>query len=272
MNQSNPSFERDGFYILSHQIIPNQILTDARNGMAAVRDGDFDMGLAPTEHPGYDPGRLCKINNPHRSDRGLHGLVTCPELGSQVASITGSRWIQVWASQLLIKPPGSQSAGHVGWHQDRQYWGMWQEEEGLFTVWIALEDVGETSGPMRFVKRSHRWGFLNQGDFFNNSRAATRELISVPPEESWEEVSVLLPAGGISIHHCLTYHGSGPNTSSNARYSLAVHVRDERTQPVRGDDNYYTSHLDNRQICPMMHSAPPVPRGTALPGNSDTMP
>ena len=255
MLQTNEQYKQNGFYILSQQVIPDPVLANARKGMIAVRDGTFDMGMAPTEHPGYDPGRLCKINNPHRSDRGLHRLVTCPELGGQVAAITGSQRIQVWASQLLIKPPGSEAAGHVGWHQDRQYWRMWQEDEGLCTVWIALEDVKEASGPMCFVKGSHRWGFLNQGDFFNNDQEALREEITVPEDESWEEVSAILPAGGISVHHCLTYHGSGPNTSPDSRWALAVHLRDERSHPVEEEVNYYTSHLDDPHISPMMFGA-----------------
>ena len=68
---------------------------------------------------------------------------------------------------MLIKPPGSEKAGRVGWHQDRQYW---QRDEGLFTAWIALDDVKEESGPMQLVPGSHCWGFLGEDDFFNSDQ------------------------------------------------------------------------------------------------------
>ena len=246
-------YERDGFLITAEQIVPDPVLAGAQAGMVAVRDGVFDMGLAPTEHPGYDPATLCKINNPHRSDKGLYALVTCPEVGSAVATTAGSRRVQVWASQLLIKPPGSEAAGHVGWHQDRQYWQMWQEAEGLFTAWIALGDVQEASGPMRFVRGSHRWGFLDQGNFFSKDQAALREEIEMPAGETWEEAAAILPTGGVSVHHSLTYHGSDANVSSEPRWSIAVHLRDERAAPVPGDQGYYTAHLEDPQICPVMY-------------------
>ena len=255
MERPRVEYERDGFCVAAEQIAPEAILTDALKGMVAVRDGVFDMGMAPTEHPGYDPGVLCKINNPHRSDRGLYGLVTCPQVGRLVAAATQSRRVQVWASQLLIKPPGSVAAGNVGWHQDRQYWKMWQEAEGLFTAWIALGDVGEKSGPMRFVRGSYRWGFLDKGNFFSKDQEALRREIEVPEGEAWEEVAAIMPAGGVSVHHCLTYHGSGPNVSTVPRWSLAVHLRNEKAVPVPGDQGYYTAHLDDPQICPMMYGA-----------------
>ena len=124
MGQTVEQYERDGYCIADEQIAPDDVLAKALRGMVAVRDGVFDMELPPTEHPGYDPEVLCKINNPHRSDTGLYGLVTCPQVGRKVAEVTGAQRVQVWASQLLIKPPGSATAGHVGWHQDRQYWRM----------------------------------------------------------------------------------------------------------------------------------------------------
>ena len=100
MGQVQAQYEQDGFSIVAEQVAPDEVLQAALQGMVAVRDGVFDMGMAPTEHPGYDPAVLCKINNPHRSDKGLHGLVTCPEVGRQVAEVTGSE----------KSPPGGETA------------------------------------------------------------------------------------------------------------------------------------------------------------------
>ena len=161
--------------------------------------------------------------------------------------------VQVWASQLLIKPPGSETAGHVGWHQDRQYWKYWREPAGLFTAWIALGDVTAASGPMRFVRYSHRWGFLDQGDFFGSDLEALKAGIQVPGGESWEEVEALLPAGGVSFHHCLTYHASDANTSDAPRCSVAVHLRTQDAEPVSGDTSYYISRLDDAAQCPVIY-------------------
>jgi len=248
-------YARDGFCLLPTAAISEEFTQRAQEGLVSVRDGQFDTGVPPSSHPGYDPDKLCKINDAHLANTALYELLTQSQLGASIAAVTGSQMIQVWASQLLIKPAGSASAGRVGWHQDRQYWSYWQKDAGLFTAWIALGEVGENSGPMRFVRGSQRWGFLNQGDFFSSDQEALRAHIDVPEGEVWEEVPALLPAGGVSLHDCLTFHGSGANTSGAARCSLAVHLRDERAQPVPGDESYYVSHLEEPQYSPVIYEA-----------------
>jgi ectoine hydroxylase-related dioxygenase (phytanoyl-CoA dioxygenase family) len=250
-----PSFERDGFCTFPEPVVEPDVLATAQAGMARVRDGEFNLGRPPSAHPGYDPSKLCKINDAHLADHGLYGLLTQPPIGALAAQVTGGTRIQVWASQLLIKPRAAATAGNVGWHQDRQYWGYWQRPEGLFTIWIALSDVAADCGPMRFVRGSHRWGFLDQGDFFGHDQAALREQIEVPEGEVWEESEALLGAGGVSFHHSLTYHGSGPNRSDRPRCSVAVHLRTEAVEPCQGVDNLYVSHLDDATRCPVIFEA-----------------
>ena len=96
-------------------------------------------------------------------------------------------------------------------------------------------------------------GFLGEGDFFSSDQSALRAQIALSTDAVWEEYAARLPAGGVSLHHCLTFHGSHANTSANARYSLAVHLRDERATPVPGSDNYYVSHLDEPAYSPVIY-------------------
>ena len=250
---TSQSFESDGYYIAPDPLIVGDVLDAALAGMEAVKNQQFDTGVPPTNDVVYDPAKLCKINNAHLASTGLYALVTDPAFGQWAAAVTGASMVQVWASQLLIKPPGSQAAGHVGWHQDRQDWKFWQEPTGLFTIWIALSDVTSDSGPMRFVRGSHRWGFLDQGDFFGSDHAELKAEIPVPDGASWEEVEAVLPPGGASFHHCLTYHGSGPNLSPTPRCSVAVHIRTQEAQPVPGDTAFYVTHLDDPAYCPVIH-------------------
>lgn len=247
-------YRRDGFCLVP-EAVPEAVLLAAQQGAAQVRDGHFDTGQPPSSHPGFDPAALCKINDAHLANRALYDLVTEPSLGELAARVVGAQGVQLWASQLLIKPPDSGGSGHVGWHQDRQYWRYWQQDEGLFTMWIALSDVGQMSGPVRFVVGSHRWGFLAEGDFFGADHAGQQRQIPVPEGQQWKEQPALLPAGGVSLHHCLTYHGSGANTSTDARVSLAIHLRTEAATPIPGDSNYYVSHLDEPQYSPVMYGS-----------------
>jgi len=255
MSNATASYDRDGFHIHEAAAIPVDTLLAAQAGMWDVRDGSFDTGRPPSSHPGYDPAKLCKINDAHLASTELYDLVCHSALGSLAAQVTGAKAVQLWASQLLIKPPASGAQGNVGWHQDRQYWSYWQDAEGLFTMWIALSDVGEQSGAMRFVRGSQGWGFLGEGDFFGKDHAAQREQISIPEGQVWEEVPAILQAGGVSLHHCLSYHGSGPNTSAEARCSIALHLRTEKARRVVGDSNYHVSHLEDEVYSPIMHGS-----------------
>ena len=248
-------FEPDGYAIANEPLVDPSTLSAAQQAMVAVRDGHFDTGVPPSGHPGYDPTKLCKINDAHLASHALHALVRDPAVAQLAAAVTGARRIQVWATQLLIKPPATEAAGHVGWHQDRQYWRYWSQAEGLFTIWMALSDVGADCGPMRFVRGSQRWGFLDQGDFFGGDQQALRDGIDIPEGEGWEEVSALMPAGGVSFHHCLTFHGSDANTSDRPRCSVAVHLRTEAVVPIRGDESYYVSHLDDPAYAPVIYEA-----------------
>ncbi|MBT3345650.1 MAG: hypothetical protein HN712_00695 [Gemmatimonadetes bacterium] len=247
-------YERDGFSVAGERVVEAATLAAAQEAMVEVRDGRFDTGVPPSGHPGYDPTRLCKINDAHLASHALHALVCDPAVAAMAATVTGARRVQAWATQLLIKPPDSAAAGHVGWHQDRQYWSYWDQPEGLFTIWIALSDVEADCGPMRFVRGSHRWGFLNQGDFFSGDQQSLRDGIDVPTGAQWEEVAALMPAGGVSFHHCLTFHGSDANTSDRPRCSVAVHLRTEAVEPIPGDESYYVSHLEDPAYSPVIYN------------------
>ncbi len=151
---------------------------------------------------------------------------------------------------MLYKPPGGAATGNVGWHQDRQYWKYWEEGSELFTAWVALSDVTEEAGAMRFAIGSHRWGFLDKGNFFTSSQAVP---VKAPEGEKWLETPGVLSPGGVSFHHCLTYHGSGPNLSASPRISLALHLRTDQSRPKPGDDHFYVSHLDDPKMWPVIY-------------------
>lgn len=251
-------YEREGFCLVP-QAVPSELVARAAPRMEAVMMGDYETGIAPMPmwKPGDDPTKLRKIDQAHLSDRALREVVSHPAIGAAAAAITGAEWIQVWAVQMLFKPPQGQNArsgGNVGWHQDWQYWQPWWEEGSeVFTAWLALSDVTAESGPMRFVPGSHQWGFLDEGNFFDGD--LSREQIPVPDGKEWREEPAILPPGGVSFHHRHTYHGSGPNTSNVPRRSFAIHLRTEKSQPRSDSQAYYVSHLDDPDVCPVIFGA-----------------
>ncbi|HEY3233924.1 MAG TPA: phytanoyl-CoA dioxygenase family protein, partial [Polyangiaceae bacterium] len=153
------SLRRNGYCLLPNLLRPT-LIADASAAMDEVIAGTYETGLPPSTrewNPGDDPRKLIKINEPHLCDRRIRALVCCPELGRALAGSMEARTIQVWAVQLLVKPPAGHNggsdlgvapgfraaleAGKVGWHQDRQYWTYWTPDSEVFTAWIALSEL-----------------------------------------------------------------------------------------------------------------------------------
>lgn len=108
---------------------------------------------------------------------------------------------------------------------------------------------------MRFVEGSHRWGYLDsQSDFHGQDIDRIKSKTRVPPDESWVEAPALMQAGGLSLHHYLTIHGSSANTSGRARCSFAVHLRTDKSRPNERERKGLVRFIDDESICPIIYS------------------
>lgn len=224
-------FAREGFF-LAPPVVPADLLARVRRRIDAVYAGDYETGIAPAGNPkgsATPPTALVKIDNAHRSDRIIFETITHPAIGAWAAAVTGAKLVQVFAVQMLIKPPGGQDTGSVGWHQDQEYWDAALEGE-VFTAWLAVSDVTAESGPMRFVHGSNHWGLLKAGDFFSGKLEALKQRIQEKSGgHAWRESAAVLAPGALSFHHRLTVHGSGPNLAAIPRISFAIHLRTEKS-------------------------------------------
>lgn len=251
-------YEADGYHIHARSLFPPALVARAIEGMDAVRRGEYDTGRPPQPSPwkpGDDPNKLCKIEQPQFASHAIQELLRYPALSALAAELTGATMVQVWWVQLLVKPSAPAdvaAATNVGWHQDRAYWGIWEEGSELFTAWIALSDVREESGPMRFVRGSHRWGLLPEGDFFAQDLAGQQSAIPLPEGADWQEASAVLPPGGVSFHDDYTLHGSGLNISGEPRRSFAVHLRTQNSRPVENRRTGLAEFIDDPALCPVI--------------------
>lgn len=127
--------------------------------------------------------------------------------------------ILVYGVEFFIKEPHSTQI--VSMHQDLTYWGL-GAIDGLVTMWLALSPATLTSGCMHFARASHKNAILPHEDTFdeNNLLSRGQEItVDVPPEQ---RVPIELMPGQISLHHGLTIHGSGPNSSDDRRIAAVV--------------------------------------------------
>jgi phytanoyl-CoA hydroxylase len=249
------AFEAQGYYF-TDPIIPPDLVNTTIDHMDAVIAGEYETGIAPHSrrwNPGDPPEQLCKIDQPHLADHTIYETISHPAIGQWAAEILNANFVQVWAVQLLNKPPGGSTQGNIGWHQDMQHWKTWWKGE-VFTAWLALTDILPDSGPMRFAQGSHKWGLNENPSFFfsEHDHTTQQNAIPKPDDATWQETPALLSTGSVSYHHPLTYRGSGPNHSHTPRRSFAIHLRTEKSTPLDGN-NYYTEHLDDEAFCPVIY-------------------
>ena len=163
-----------------------------------------------------------------------------PRLTERAAQLIGDD-IQLSNSKLATKP-STPGAGAFDWHQDFAYYTHTNFD--LITISVALDDVTPQNGGMYAVKGSHKRGLL---DHTRNGWMIGACIESHYWEANPEMVAPMMSrAGGITIHHCLTLHGSPVNHSGNPRrlvifqyraghcYQLSDHIWDDTGYQVHG--------------------------------------
>jgi phytanoyl-CoA hydroxylase len=132
-------------------------------------------------------------------------------LGEEVLG-DGPEWFNKPAGVIHPTPP----------HQDNYYFNL--TPPNVVTIWLALENVDEENGCLRYVPGSHKLGF--------RPHAATKVLgfsqgiSDYGPEDEAREVKICLKPGDAVVHHGNTIHRADPNRSADRnRRAFAMVIR-----------------------------------------------
>lgn len=128
--------------------------------------------------------------------------------------------IQLQHSKLATKPY-AQGVGTFPWHQDYMFYPHTNTD--LLSVMVMLDDATIENGCMQMVKGSHKFGCLDHTKDGLFTGACTQSNYWEDPQ--YKVVDIMPKAGGISIHHGLTLHGSGPNLSGKPRRGVVFSYR-----------------------------------------------
>lgn len=203
-------FHRDGFAVIDGMIPPHEIeaLRKATNASEIsselLRQGSDRNAVHLLGLTGRDPVFLALARDPRILDL--------------VEAVLGAD-IQLQHAKLAIKPT-LKGHGAYAWHQDFAFFP--HTNTSLVAVMVMLDDATEENGCMRAVRGSHRSGLLEhrvRGSFSGGCQERSRfgdgaDIVPMTPK-----------AGGISIHHCLTLHGSADNRSGLPRRGLVFQYR-----------------------------------------------
>lgn len=152
----------------------------------------------------------------------FRNLARHPKLTKAVEAFIGPG-LRVAFSQIFFKPP--EGGGPKPVHQDNFYFGC-NDDDGMVTAWIALDDATIENGCMYFGNGTQKGPIIPHvappGEPFN---------LLIPDEEARRHVMTPapVPKGGVSFHHGNTLHQSSSNTSKNWRRAAAFHYVNDNT-------------------------------------------
>jgi len=171
-----------------------------------------------------DPKTLKQIQKMDVHDEWFHGLVTGRV--RQIAELLLDGPVVPRNLQYFNKPPSVGRATPA--HQDGYYF-MLKPCEAV-TMWLALDDVDEENGCVRYIRGSHKRGMRQ------HSRTTTlgfSQGITDFPTGDDEEHEIALPArsGDLLVHDAMTIHRADANRSpTRTRKALGFVYYSERAR------------------------------------------
>jgi phytanoyl-CoA hydroxylase len=204
-------FDEDGFLAL-----PGLLEKDEVDTLRAVADSPnaqrLRLGHGGAERTVHDYD--IAATEPTLWEFGAHERIL-----DAVESLIGPD-IQIQHSKMAWIPAATGKGG-VRWHQDFAF--LPHSNTSLLSAFIYLDDTTIENGAMRVVRGSHKEGLLDHTDGNGVFLAHCQE------SRMWADESriaaIELPAGSVSIHHCLALHSSGPNLAGLARRALIFQYR-----------------------------------------------
>lgn len=147
-------------------------------------------------------------------------------LGELVAELLGARRIQLLQDTLIVKP--ARVGAPIELHQDYTHTGFLESPNSV-SIRLSLTASSVERGCMYVIDRSHLWGLQGSVSLFSDrlqQGVAERLPAHLRASVATHRIPLELGPGDVSIHHCLTCHGSFENTGDAAQKTIVTHVFD----------------------------------------------
>ena len=210
------TFARDGFVSMPGYL-SGEAFDELRDNLARyIRD--VVPRLPPThaffETPG-DHATLKQMQHMQDEDPFFADLIRRDCFVELAKSFLGDD-VVTQGAEYFNKPPGLGKATPP--HQDGYYFCLVPNQ--AVTFWIALDDVDEENGCLRYVRGSHRDGVRPHGA--SQVLGFSQGLQDWGPADEERETMCILKPGDVLAHHPLTVHRADANTSARSRRAMGL--------------------------------------------------
>lgn len=177
-----------------------------------------------------------KVDEPFLVEPRIRAFVLDVKLVGLVGELLGAAPL-LFNDQIFMKPPrvGSEKP----FHQDNFYFQL-EPADQVITAWIALDDVDEENGCLRYIDGSHL-------ELLPHEPLPDQPYNLMPSAEMIDlskQSLALVRKGGVVFHHSQTLHTSGRNRSDRWRRAHATHwvtanVRDNQNAQGQLAKSYF---------------------------------
>jgi len=215
--------------------IDEVIAKKLKERVVPVFEGEYETKVWPDEltwRKGLSRDDVTReICNVWKSDLTFASVVCSRTLGKLAADLMGWGGAKLAQDDIFWKPTASKS---ISFHRDLPYFDFIVPSE-VVTIWIALTPATLDTGTLEYARGSHLWkdeAKMEKHFHAPEDYLAPLKEAATKTGNKIEIVPVVLPPGGISVHHGNLWHGSGTNKAidGSQRMSLAIHYIPENTQ------------------------------------------
>lgn len=148
--------------------------------------------------------------------------------------------------QLLAKPPEKPDAVFA-WHQDLHYWPKTTDTRTA-SFWLAIDDVSEENGCIKFVPGSHKEERLRECRPLLGDRSKSHVLVADVTDQD-KVVPAIISRGDLTVHNERIVHGSGGNYSKTSwRRAWVIAYRTRATVEEERRLGFTHSHNDDLKV------------------------
>ena len=244
------AFARDGWVVLEDFVDEQHLAALEQDYMRLLRREVPVSGRDYCDMTGHydrpiEEFALLNVMLPRTYMPGLQGNIYERRAAGVVAQLLGDGFALDY-DQLVAKPPGQRDAV-FHWHQDLGYWPI-TEDTRTATFWLALDDVGDDNGCVRFVDGSHLEPELRQHVPLKGDRDSNHTLVAEVDPERDRIRSAVMKRGSVTVHHERTVHGSQGNGSARWRRGYVLAFRSRETIAEERALGFTHSHNDDVEV------------------------
>ena len=214
--QARQEFDRDGFTVVRN-LFGDQAKQEWLDAIER-----YMHEVAPTLDPARvmyedkdDPDSLLRAEMMQVFDPYFQSLMAegpCPRFASLMLGC------DVVAQHVELMGKGPRVGKPTPPHQDAFYWKL--EPKDAMTLWLAIDEVNEENGCIRYVKGSHRGPMRDHAK--SGQLGFSQKMMDYGEADERNSVPVCMEPGDVIAHHCMTIHRADANPSDRPRRGMRI--------------------------------------------------